>query len=213
MVKAVLFDFWGTLVENGVHSPIKQVRSILKITVPFSEYVIRMERVMMTSNHHSLRDAFIAVCKEFSIQCNEQLLEKLIGMWNKSWMLAQPYEEVQEVLERLGKKYTLILISNTDSFSIEKVMEKFNLGSYFKKIFFSYKVGMLKGERNFLKQVVDETGLKIEDCVVVGDSIQSDMMAAKRIGMKAVLLDRRETRDFYPKVKDLKELENILEKI
>ena len=29
MTKAIIFDLWGTLVENGVHSPIKQVKNIL----------------------------------------------------------------------------------------------------------------------------------------------------------------------------------------
>ena len=47
MVKAIIFDFWGTLVENGVWSPIKQVKQILDIDVPFSEYVVRMEKAMI----------------------------------------------------------------------------------------------------------------------------------------------------------------------
>ena len=68
MVKAILFDFWGTLVENGVHSPIKQVKNILNIRLPFSEYVIRMEKAMMTQEFSSLKDAFIAVGKEFNIE-------------------------------------------------------------------------------------------------------------------------------------------------
>ena len=210
MVKAILFDFWGTLVENGVRSPIKQVKRILNITVPFSEYVLRMERAMMASPHATLKDAFINVCKEFSIEYTEEILEQLIGMWNKSWVLAEPYEETEEMLIKLKEKYDLVLVSNTDSFSVNNVLEKFKLVNYFKKMFFSYELGMLKGEKNFLKQVLDETNLAIEDCVLVGDSIQSDMMAAKRLGMKGILVDRRGTRDFHPKVKDLKELEEVL---
>lgn len=211
MVTAILFDFWGTLVENGVRSPIKQVKQLLNIDLPFSEYVVRMERAMMTSRHATLKDAFSSVCKEFSKECPTDLLEQLIGLWNKSWMLAEPYPEVVEVLKNLKKKYTLILISNTDSFSIANVLDKFSLSSYFQKTFFSCEMGMLKGEKNFLPQVVDETDLRIEDCVLVGDSIQSDMMAAKRLGMKAILIDRRDCRDFQPKVKDLKELKEVLQ--
>ena len=41
MVKAILFDFWGTLVENGVRSPVKQVKWILMLKdMDFSEYII-----------------------------------------------------------------------------------------------------------------------------------------------------------------------------
>lgn len=213
MIKAILFDFWGTLVENGVRSPIKQVKHLLNIDVPFSEYVVRMERAMMTSRHATLKDAFSNVCKEFSKECSEDLLEQLIGMWNKSWMLAEPYQEVEEVLKDLKEKYTFILISNTDSFSIDNVLDKFSLSGHFQKIFLSYEMGILKGEKNFLQQVLTETGLRIEDCVLVGDSIQSDMMAAKRLGMKAILIDRRNSRDFQPKVKNLKELKEVLQNI
>jgi len=44
----------------------------------------------------------------------------------------------------------------------------------------------------------------------VGDSIQSDMMAAKRLEIKGVLVDRRNSRDFDIKIKNLNELEGHL---
>ena len=69
MVKAILFDFWGTLVSNGVWSPIKQVKQKLDINMPFSEYVVRMERAMMTEKFPSLKKAFENVFLEFSILC------------------------------------------------------------------------------------------------------------------------------------------------
>ena len=52
--------------------------------------------------------------------------------------------------------------------------------------------------------------LDVNDCILVGDSIQSDIIPAKRLGMNAVLIDRKNTRDFHPKMKDLKELEKVL---
>jgi len=210
MVKAILFDFWGTLVENGVRSPVKQVRHILDIRLPFPEYVVRMERAMMTGKFTALKDAFENVCQEFNLECNEEILEKLVGMWNKSWMLAHPYEEVVEELEKLKKEYQLILISNTDNFSVNNVLEKYDLAKFFDKIFFSYEVQMIKTDKNFLKLVLDEIKLDLNDCVVVGDSIQSDIIPAKRIGMKAVLMDRRNTRDYQPKVLNLKELKEVI---
>ena len=75
MVKAILFDFWGTLVENGVWSPIKQVKRIINIHTPFSEYVVRMEKAMMTQKFSSLKDAFESVCKEFGVECGKEQIE------------------------------------------------------------------------------------------------------------------------------------------
>ena len=211
MIKAVLFDFWGTLVENGVWSPIKQVKNILELKLPFPEYVVRMERAMMTSKFDNLKQSFENVCKEFQIEINNEKIETLVGMWNKNWMLAQPYEEIKEVLKGLKKNYKLILVSNTDCFSISKVMEKFALEELFDKIFLSCEVGLIKTDKSFFKHVLSDLGLTVDDVVMVGDSIQSDVMAAKRIGMKAVLIDRRNTRDYHPKIKSLKELGKVLE--
>ena len=211
MVKAILFDFWGTLVENGVWSPIKQVKNILDLRMPFPEYVVRMERAMMTSQFSDLKGAFLAVCQEFNLEPEEEKIEKLVGMWNKSWMLAHPYEEVEETLKALSAKHQLILVANTDCFSIEKVLEKFNLKRRFDKIFFSYQLGLIKTDKNFFKTVLIDLGLQADEGVMIGDSIQSDILSAKRLGMKAILVDRKNTRDFHPKIKNLKELGKVLE--
>jgi HAD superfamily hydrolase (TIGR01549 family) len=211
MVKAIIFDFWGTLVENGVWSPIKQVKNILGIRLPFPEYVVRMERAMMTSKFENLRTAFLAICKEFNLEVNENKIEQLVGIWNKSWMLAEPYQETIATLTKLREKYQVILVSNTDNFSIEQVLEKYDLKELFDHIFLSYNLGVIKTDKNFFKQVLSELNLAVEDVVVVGDSIQSDIMAAKRMDMKAVLIDRRNSRDYHPKIKTLGELESVLE--
>ena len=205
MVKAILFDFWGTLVENGVWSPIKQVKNILNIRLPFPEYVVRMEKAMMASKFDDLKSAFTAVCKEFNLEVNEDKIGQLVGIWNKSWMLAQPYEETINALKMLKEKYTLVLVSNTDSFSVEQVMSKFDMKDLFDHTFFSYDLGLIKTEERFFKQVLSEINLTAEDCVVVGDSVQSDIVAAKKGGIKAILIDRRNSRDYHPKIKTLME--------
>lgn len=210
MTKAILFDFWGTLVENGVWSPIKQVKNILNIDLPFSEYVVRMEKAMMAQEFPELRDAFISICREFNIELTEEKLEELIGLWNKNWMLAQPYPETETTLKKLRKKYQIILISNTDCFSISQVLEKFGLNPLFDQIFPSYQLGALKTDKIFLKTVLAKLNLMPKDCLLVGDSIQSDIIPAKRAGLNAVLIDRKNTREFHPKIKNLKDLEKIL---
>lgn len=210
MIKAILFDFWGTLVDNGVQSPIKQVKDILEINLPFSEYVTRMERAMMTSEFPDLREAFKKIFEEFGLEENENKMEELVGMWNKSWMLAKPYPEVKEALLRLKENYLLVLISNTDCFSIEKVLKKFQWDSLFDKFFFSYQMGMIKTDKIFFDKVLEELDLGPEECLMIGDSIQSDIMPAKDKGIKVLLMDRNDRRDFDQKIRSLEEVDRYL---
>ncbi len=212
-MQALIFDFWGTLVEQGVHSPLLQAQEILDIRLPFSQYVVRMEKAMMTQPFPELKEAFAAVCQEFRKTCDDQQLEQLVGMWNKSWMLAQPYEETREMLEELKKKYRLILVSNTDNISVSRVLEKFKLETFFERKFLSFELGKLKTDRSFFDFILDECKLAIEDCVMIGDSLPSDIMPAKKIGMKAVLVDRKNKRDFSPKIINLRELEPVMEQV
>jgi len=205
MVKAIIFDFWGTLVENGVWSPINQVKRILNIDLPFTDYVVRMEKAMMTQRFESLTEAFTAVCTEFDITIDDEKLDQLIGMWNKSWMLAKPYLTTDSVLEDLSE-YRLILVGNTNRFAIENVMKKFELGRFFEKCYYSYELGFLKTDPGFIEHVLSELDLEGSDCVWVGDSMQSDMEAAKKAGIKGILVDRKNKRDHSPKVLSLREI-------
>ena len=210
MVKAILLDFWGTLVETGIHSPIKQVKDILAIDLPFSDYVVRMEQAMMTRKFNSLTEAFAAVCTEFNIEAEPEKIEELVGVWNKSWMLSRPYYEVEQVLAQLQSQYRLILISNTDCFSLPRALEKFKLAPYFEKIYLSFEQGLLKNDPDFLNKVVEELNISRDECLVVGDSIESDMVAAQNSKIAAVLVDRRDRREFTPKIRHLRELEKVL---
>lgn len=210
MVKVLLFDFWGTLVEQGVHSPIKQVKTILNIDLPFPEYVVRMERAMMTRKFVDLREAFTSVCTEFNLSCSEEKIEELVGMWNKSWMLAHPYLEVEKVLAQLEQKYTLVLVSNTDNFSVQNVLEKYPLRHHFKHLFLSFETGLLKTDQGFFSHLLNELGVDVDDCVMIGDSIQSDILPAKRMGINAILVDRRGSRDSEQSVRTLDEVEGLL---
>ncbi|MFH1276656.1 MAG: HAD family hydrolase [Candidatus Woesearchaeota archaeon] len=207
MIKTIFVDFWGTLIEQGVWSPIKHVRTILKMRMPFHEFVVRFEKAMMLKPFIDLREAFHNVGEEFNIDITDREMEELIGMWNKSWMLAKPFSEVEEVLNRLNEKYTLILVANTNKFSLEKVLDKFKLAPYFEKSFLSYQMGLLKTDKDFFPNIIKELNLNIDECVMVGDSIQSDMIAAQTAGLKAILVDRKDKREFDTKINNLKELE------
>ncbi len=213
MTKVLLFDLWGTLIETGIQSPTKQVQQTLRVNMPFSSYINVMEKAMMTKKFESLHEAFVAVAQELNIHPRQEMLEQLIGLWNKSWMLAQPYQDTEEMLAQLQKKYRLILVSNTDCFSAPKVLEKYNLAKYFEKIFYSYELGLIKTDDNFMQTVLKQLKVNINDCVFIGDSLQSDMAVAQRIGMKHLLMDRRNGREFHPKITSLRELEEQLEQL
>lgn len=209
MAKAIIFDFWGTIVENGVGSPSKELKLLLNIRCPFPEYIERMEKAMMTTHYPSLHTALSCVFREFKVPMDEELLQKAVGLWNKSWMLAKPYPESLEALEQLKKKYTIALVSSSDNISINNVLDKFKLRGYFHRAFLSYQMGIIKTDRNFYPTVLKELGVHSKDCMMIGDSLQSDVEAAKLVGINAILVDRKNLRDYHPRIDNLLHVERI----
>ena len=212
MVKAIIFDFWGTLVDQGVRSPLRQVQRMLGLyNLDFSDFVMQFEEVFMTKRHESLDEAFKEVCKAFNVRYDFRLLNDLVGMWNKNWMLANLYEDTLDGLDSLkARGFKLGLVSNTDNFSVEKVMEKFNLAGVFDAVVLSFDCGFLKTNPKMFELVLGKLGVSKEDALMVGDSPQTDIEGAKNAGVKAVLMDRRDTRAWEDKILCIADLDRFL---
>lgn len=211
MAKAILFDFWGTLVENGTYSPLRQTYNILRIRMKFSEFVIKTEQVLMTKQYEDQTAAFTEVCKAFNLEPKQFIIDKLIGVWNKNKLLAHPYPETIQVLEDLKKEgYKLAIISNSPNNNVEPVIEKLDMGKYFDAIMLSWEHGCLKTDKELFTKTLKKLKVKKDDALMVGDSIPTDIEGAKNAGIKAILVDRKDSKEWPEKIHDLIELKDIL---
>jgi HAD superfamily hydrolase (TIGR01509 family) len=211
MVKGVFFDFWGTLVENGTYSPIKQSYSILRVRMPFGQFAEPFERALMTKSYEDQATAFVEVCKEFNVNPIPIVIEKLIGVWNKNRLLAKVYPDTIDTLKALKeKKIKIALISNAPNNNIEPVLERFGMKDLFDGVFISYNEGKLKTDGLF-EHALKKLKLKKGDVISVGDSIETDIKGAEAAGIKAYLLDRKGRREFPNKIQSLTELLKIVE--
>lgn len=210
MIKAIIFDLQGTLLENGVYpSPLRQVKNILRIDAPFSDFVMRFERVMVVETHPSLKDAFVKVCDEFHVRPKDFILERLVGLWNKNKLLSKLYPDTIPTLAELKKDYKLVLVSNIDCFN-KDLVERFKLTEYFDLINLSSDTGLLKGDEGFHQAILDKLGLNTDEVLMVGDSLESDIEAAKRVGIQGVLVDRHDKREYDRKIVFLADLKKYL---
>ncbi len=210
-IKVIFFDFWGTLVENGVFpSPVRQAHRILRVQMPFSDYIERFEEAFMTKKFDTLTEAFHNVAEEFGLNPPEFVYDKLIGMWNKNTFLCKPFEDTIKSLEELKKDYKIVLISNTDNLSIPQVMDKFKLTKYFDKVILSCEEGKLKTNKDLFLETIKELKLKPANALMIGDSIPTDMKGAENAGIRGILLDRNDRREYENKIT---KLEQIKEKI
>ena len=216
MIKAVLFDFWGTLVEIGVFpSPVKQVREILRLhRMPYRKFIVTFERSFMLEKSDDLYQAFTKVCEAFQREPSQEVLDELVGMWNKNKLLAKPFPESMKILEDLKKQYKIALLANSDCFSVRAVLEKYGLEKYFDEGLLSFEVGYLKIDREMYEDVLKRLGIAPGEAVMIGDSINSDIRSAENAGVGAILLDRRGTYpDFEWSIESLEDLPLALDEL
>lgn len=122
-----------------------------------------------------------------------------------------PY--VHEVLDYLSKKYTLHIVTNGFKEVQYKKINNSNIANYFTMIFTSEEVGCNKPNPDFFSFVLNETGAKDYESIVIGDDLEVDIKGAKNMKIDAIWFNPNYMKgDFKPdyEISSLEEINNIL---
>lgn len=148
--------------------------------------------------------------KNYKIEVIDKLSEKVGKYWTKNILLDE------ETAKYLARKYNLYVYTNFFEDAQAQRIQTIGYDKYFKRVFGADKVGakpFKKGIENVLKLI--ET--KPEECIMIGDSKNKEILSASKVGMQAILYDydgMRDKKDIkldnYIIIKDFKELLDIL---
>ncbi|MDQ4139090.1 MAG: HAD family hydrolase [Bacteroidota bacterium] len=101
-------------------------------------------------------------------------------------MLDHPVEvlpNVKETLELLQDKFTLLLITKGDLFDQESKIARSGLGDYFSKL----EILSEKNEEAY-RRVLKRNNIAVEEFLMVGNSLKSDVLPICNIGARAVYI-------------------------
>ena len=56
-------------------------------------------------------------------------------------------------------------------------------------------------------------GVSKDETIMIGDSMESDIESAKKVGIRGILVDRRNNRDYKDRVLNLRELRAKIEEV
>jgi HAD superfamily hydrolase (TIGR01509 family) len=101
-----------------------------------------------------------------------------------------PDAEAPRVLEELGREgLRLAVISNTEDGRARDALEAAGLASYFDVVIDSHLVGFKKPDPAIFRLALERLGVEADEAAFVGDSYVLDALAARAVGMRAILLD------------------------
>lgn len=189
MIKAIIFDCFGVLLEDALHGIVDQLNDsskkveILKIVRSSSKGSLSPDE-----SRKKIADLLGITVAEFSRLMNEgevkntKLFDYILG---------------------LRKKYKTGILSNIRPGGLESRFSESELKKHFDVVIGSGDIGYIKPETKAYEITADSLGVKLNECVVVDDK-QPYCDAARALGMEAVLY-----RTFSQMKSDL---ENILDK-
>ena len=90
------------------------------------------------------------------------------------------------MLDYLKPKYQLHIITNGFEEIQTKKMQSSNIHHYFDKIITSESVGVKKPNPKVFEHAIQVANARIENSIMIGDSVEADIEGALQVGMKAI---------------------------
>ena len=200
MVKGYIFDYGGTLDTGGQHWGKVIWHAYERLQVPVSEADFRDAYVhaerTLGKNPIIQPDFTFYKTIETKIRIQLEYLQEKNDVSSVSYYLKKLTDDLyaitckettksREVLLQLKQHYPLVLVSNFYG-NIATVLQEFKLDGIFDTIIESAVVGVRKPDPQIFTLGVEALGMQPDEVVVVGDSMDKDIIPAAKAGCHTI---------------------------
>ena len=177
-------------INENARSPIKN-RPLKEQMEVYAQY----ERIV-------LKEAGVEISDEIALR----IMQKLGGVSSKLKFVL--FDDVLPTFELLKQRGLVLgLISNIDR-DIMPFCQELGLASYLDFVVTSQQVGCNKPHPPIFLAALERAGVKASQALYIGDQYKSDVVGARGVDMKAVLIDRY---DLFPEITDCPRIKTLAE--
>ena len=197
MIKGLLIDFGGTIDSDGIHW-FDQFRDAYALVADIPEPLlwdayVHTERTL--GRNHIIGPDY-TFCKTLQTKIalqTEYLQQHGITVTAQDTILDTCYNRVvkhistvsKPLLERLSAQYPMVLVTNFYG-NMHTVLKEFGLDHLFKDVVESAVVGVRKPDPQIFRLGVAVLGLEPQETVMIGDSLEKDILPAQSIGCQTI---------------------------
>lgn len=125
--------------------------------------------------------------------CNDTNIATNLG---KDYLTISPTKTAllpyaNEILSYLKEKYNLYIISNGFNEVQHRKIELSGIKHYFTKLYISEIIGIHKPNKEFFDYIVKSSNARKNECLIIGDSIETDILGAINSGLDAIFYNSR----------------------
>ena len=216
-LRAILFDLGNTLLEYSLQGHWREfllqrvaemyprVCELTKpVAVSLADFTARINEIIGNRARGIEGDGFswhfVDRLREglgaVGINADEAMLEQLTDFFYEPiHACTKPYSDTAEVLETLKSRgMRLAIITNapwdTPARLLRSDLEQWGFADYFEAFICSGEVPWRKPNPKFMFAAADALGVPREECLVVGDTFDKDIVGAANAGMMSVWINR-----------------------
>ncbi|MCY7410595.1 MAG: HAD family phosphatase [Chitinophagales bacterium] len=195
MIRNIIFDYGGVIIDIDYE---KTITEFVKLGVTnFDSHFSQLRQ----SQLFDLLDKGMIREKEFRDGLREQTGlqltdEQIDSAWN-AMIIGIGEDKMHFLSELYAANYKCYLLSNTNFIHIKHITKyllkthgRFNIDSFFNKVYYSCVIQMRKPEIEIFKKVMNDNDLKPEETLFIDDSAQH-VETAKSLGIQTILFDTK----------------------
>lgn len=228
MITSVFLDLDDTLLDFKKGEATALSMTLAKMGVAPTPEVVALYSAINQSQWELLEQG--AITRDQVLHRRFDILFEKLGVRQDSHRVQAVYERLlgeqhdfidgaPELLEALSGTYNLYLVSNGTASVQDPRLEAAGISHYFKKIFISERMGHDKPSREFFDLCFAAIpGLSPEACIIVGDSLTSDIRGGNNAGIRTCWFNpkgkpRREDVQVDYEISALSQLPGLLEQL
>lgn len=204
MIKTIIFDLDNTLIKWEDEYSLAIDKILKKRNINF-DYKLINDAIEESENILPIADKELLL-KFINEKCNINLdIEFINELLEEQKQLVKINENLISTIDYLSKKYELIVLSNWFGYVQKERLKKAKIYNYFKEIYggdIEYRKPDIRAFKRCIKN-------DIENYLMIGDSIDKDILPALSLGMKVILVsENKETK--FKTIKKIEELKEML---
>jgi len=212
LIKAFIFDLGNTLIEYPAPEKLKENCAEFSHQMGVSgELLDRMNELYMEDRRagfKNFREATIetaltgALLENGRRLDNSEILELVEEIYQYGFgRFASAIDGGLELLRNLkerGMKTGIVSNTPLPGFLFMKELDRFRLLEYFDDLIFSADFGKRKPSPDIFQASLQNLGIKAQEAVYIGDSLDRDVMGSQNAGMKSIWLNRKRRQAEHP---------------
>ncbi len=196
-IRVVLFDMGGVVVRLQAVDIMHELTCGSMTREEVYNRLINSAAVRrLETGKYGINDFAADIINDFSLKLSPEAFLREF-----EYFVKEPIEEAVSAIKAIPPEFITAVFSNTSRFHWESLCGRYNIDKLFNQHFLSYKMGMIKPDRNAFAYVIGELGCRPEE-ICFFDDTRANVDMASGLGINTYQVIENNT--VSDKLKELK---------